>query len=89
MVSVRSDRNRKAGGVAFYIRECTLSMQEGVRRVLQIFQKKFVAQETKDLNISWPGNFFRKYFMALPINFSFLSKANLLSNIPISNHQRS
>ena len=41
----------------------------------KFFEKNFVAQETIDLNSSWPSNFFRKYFMALPINFSFLSKA--------------
>ena len=43
----------------------------------QIFQKRFVAQKTNDLNISWSSNFFRKYFMAPPINFSFLFKAYL------------
>ena len=36
-----------------------------------------VAQETIDLNISWPSNFFRKYFMASPISFSFLFKTYL------------
>ena len=41
------------------------------------FKKIFVAQETIDLNISWPSNFFRKYFMAPPIHFSFLLKAYL------------
>ena len=30
-----------------------------------------------DLNILWPSNFFGKYFMAPPINFSFLFKAFL------------
>ena len=43
----------------------------------KFFKKKFVAQETIDLNISWLSNFFRKYFMALPINFNFLFKAYL------------
>ena len=43
----------------------------------KFFKKYFVAQETIDLNISWPSNFFRKYFMAPPINFSFLFKAYL------------
>ena len=38
-------------------------------------KKKFVGQETIDLNISWPSNLFRKFFMAPPINFSFLLKA--------------
>ena len=40
-------------------------------------KKKVVAQKTIDLNISWPCNFFRKYFMASPIKFSFLFKAYL------------
>ena len=43
----------------------------------KIFKKIFVAQETIDLKISWPSNFFRQYFMAPPINFSFLFKAYL------------
>ena len=43
----------------------------------KFFQKIFVAQETIELNISWPSNFFRKYFMAPPINFSFSFKAYL------------
>ena len=43
----------------------------------KFFKKFFVVQETIDLNITWPSNFFRKYFMALPINFSFLFKAYL------------
>ena len=43
----------------------------------KFFKKHFIAQETTDLNISWPSNFFRKYFMAPPINFSFLFKAYL------------
>ena len=62
----------------------------------KFFKKFLVAQETIDLNTSWPSNFFRKYFMTPPINFSFLFKAYLqqyfrvvLSNIQISNHQRS
>ena len=40
----------------------------------KFFKKKFVAQETIDLKISWPSNFFKKYFMAPPIKFSFLFK---------------
>ena len=40
-------------------------------------KKKFVAQETIDLNISWSSNFFRKYLMAPFINFSLLFKAYL------------
>ena len=43
----------------------------------KFFKNTFAAQETIDLNISWPSNFFRKYFMAPPINFSFLVKAYL------------
>ena len=42
-----------------------------------LIKKKLVAQETIDLNISWPCNFFEKYFITLPINFSFLFKALL------------
>ena len=42
-----------------------------------LIKKKFVAQETIDLNISRPCNFFEKYFITLPINFSFLFKALL------------
>ena len=34
----------------------------------EFFKKCFVAQETIGLNISWPINFFRKYFMALTCN---------------------
>ena len=41
----------------------------------KFFKKNFVAQETIDLNISWPSNFFEKYFMVPPINFSLLFKA--------------
>ena len=42
------------------------------------FKKKIVAQETINLNISWSSNFFGKYFMAPPINFSFLFNDYLL-----------
>ena len=41
-----------------------------------VSKKKFVAQETIDLNISRPINFFVKNSMAAPINFSFLFKAS-------------
>ena len=41
------------------------------------FLKKLVAPATIDQNISWPSNFFEKFFMAPPINFSFLRKAYL------------
>ena len=30
----------------------------------KFFKKYFIAQETIDLNISWPSDFFEKYFMA-------------------------
>ena len=43
----------------------------------KFFKKNFVAQDTTGLNISWPSNFFRKYFIAHPINFSLLFKAYL------------
>ena len=43
----------------------------------KFFKKYFVAQETIDLNMSWPSNFFRKYFMAPLIIFSFVFKAFL------------
>ena len=43
----------------------------------KFFKNNFVAQETIDQNISWPSNFFRKYFVAPPINFSFLFKVYL------------
>ena len=41
------------------------------------FEKIFCSQDTIDLNISWPIIFFRKYFMATLINFSFLFEAYL------------
>ena len=47
---------------------------EGAGGFHKFFKTNFVAQETIDLNISWPSNFFRKYFMAPPINFSFFFK---------------
>ena len=49
----------------------------GLGGFYKFFKKNFVAQEIIDLNISWPSNFFRKYLMAPPINFSFLFKAYL------------
>ena len=49
----------------------------GAAEILQIFRKKIAAHDAVDLNISWPSNFFEKYFMAPPINFSFLFKAFL------------
>ena len=50
------------------LREHTLSMKEGN----QIFQKKFVAQETIDLNILCPSNFFWKMFLGPSHQFYFL-----------------
>ena len=58
-------------------RKRTLSMQEKDGRLYNFFKKHFVAQETMDLNIPWPSNFFEKYFMAPPINFSCLFNAYL------------
>ena len=52
-------------------------VEGGAGGFYKFFKNFFVAQETKDLQISWPSNFFRKYFMAPPINFSFLFKAYL------------
>ena len=43
----------------------------------KFFKKNFIAQETIDLNILQPSNFFGKYFMAPPINFGFLFNAYL------------
>ena len=34
----------------------------GARGFYKFFKKKFVAQETIGLNISWPSNFFQKIF---------------------------
>ena len=49
----------------------------GIGGFYRFFKKNFVAQEAIDLNISWSSNFLGKYFMAPPINFSFLFKAYL------------
>ena len=46
----------------------------GIGGFYKFFKKEFVTQEIMDLN---PSNFFRKYFMVPPINFSFLFKAYL------------
>ena len=60
------------------VRKHTLSMsEEGPEGFYRFFKKNFVIQEIIDLNISWPSNFFRKYFMTPPINFSFLFRAYL------------
>ena len=53
----------------------TKYVEGGTGGFYKFFKKAFVAQETIYLNISWPSNFFGKYFMAPPINFSFLFKA--------------
>ena len=49
----------------------------GVGRILKFFKKVFTAQETIDVNISWPSDFFKKYFMVPPTKISFLFKAFL------------
>ena len=49
----------------------------GGEGLYKFFIVSFVAQEIIDLNILWPSNFFGKYFMAPPINLSFLFKAYL------------
>ena len=62
------------------LRDGTLSMQEGQGEgggFYKFFKQNFIAQETIGLNISWPSNFFRKYFMGPLINFSFLFKTYL------------
>ena len=58
-------------------RKRTVSMQEKDGRFYNFFKKHFVAQETIDLNIPWPSNFFKKHSMAPPINFSCLFDAYL------------
>ena len=40
----------------------------------KFFKNYFVAQGTVELNISPHSNFFKKYFMAPPINFSLAFK---------------
>ena len=82
---------------SWYIKEPYIKyVGGGVGGFYKFFKKNFVVHETIDLNISSPSIFFRKYFMAPPINFSFLFKAYLqqyfrvvVSNIQISNQQRS
>ena len=49
------------------------------RRVLQISKRIFVAQETINLNISWPSNFFREYFMAPSRQFDSYLRLNCSS----------
>ena len=43
----------------------------------KFFRKTLAAQKNIDLNVSWPSNFFRKYFIASPISFDFLFKTYL------------
>ena len=56
----------------------------GGREFYKFFKKRFVTHETTDLNVSWPSNFFRKYFMAPTINFSFLFKAYLYFRVVLT-----
>ena len=49
----------------------------GIGGFYKFFKKFFVGQETLDVSISRPSHFLMKYFMAPPINFSFLFKAYL------------
>ena len=46
-------------------------------RILQNFQKISCSPGDHRPKYSWPSNFFKKYFMAPPINFSFLFNAYL------------
>ena len=82
-------KTRDAFRMVYQLRERALSMLEeegmgagggwggGGGGFYKFFKKNFVTQETIDLNILWPRNFFRKYFMVPPINFSFLFKTYL------------
>ena len=66
--------SRKGKGSVHYV--CTGGVVgESGGMVLKFFLKRFVSHEALDLNISWPSNSFGKYFIAPPINFSFLFKA--------------
>ena len=58
-------------------KERTLRMHGRRGEVYKFLKKSFVAHEALDLNIPWHSNSFGKYFMAPPINFSFLFKAYL------------
>ena len=61
------------------VRERTLIMWEGgAREFYKFFKKFFLAQGTKEPNISWPSSFFVKNFKAPTISFSFLFKPCLL-----------
>ena len=53
------------------------ALEVGASGFYKFFKKKFVAHEIIDLSISWPSNFFGKYFIAPPINVSFLFKVYL------------
>ena len=66
--------NRISGTVIYNQVNCSF---QKTGRFYNFFKKNFVVQEAIDLNISWPGICSRIYFMAPPINFSFLVKAFL------------
>ena len=53
------------------LKERTLSIPEGAGGFYKFFKKNIVTKKTINLNISIPSNFFRKYFMAPPFDFSF------------------
>ena len=53
------NRNQNKGAYIKYV-------GRGTGGFYKFFRKFFIAQETIDLNISWPSNLFRKYFMPLP-----------------------
>ena len=65
---VLGNTNKKLLSKGAYIK----NVGGGAGGFYKFFKKYFVAQETIDLNISWPINFFRKYFMAPPILVSYL-----------------
>ena len=74
----RSGRDGGGGGgggegFSSMVNESKCSGGGGVEKVLALCSP--VAQGTIELSISWPGDFVEKYFMAQPINFSFLFKA--------------
>ena len=48
------------------IRECTLSMHEGVGGSYKFYKKNFVTQEIMDLNFSWPSNFSENISWPIP-----------------------
>ena len=46
----------------------------------KFFKKNFAAQKIIDLNISWPSNFFKKYFITLPSNLVSYLRLTCSSN---------